>query len=1182
MVEYGRVKAANFTNFVRYVIVRANMGLADGMLLPDSTRDVTVIDPLNDGVNRRCQWSSSGPLYASGYCRNIIVSFIAKLNAGVAAGTRGDGILHSFLGGSFSSPNVEREFVIDDSTPTNEVFAIHPEVLPRMFNTRIIMTIPLKDANGNTYTQACSMTLVEGYFGQGYVHGNSPEPFLLPETIVKTAGYFEEDPNINRDILYQSIASRIYPEKQGGTRQNLSSFWQKAFMAIPKNQRFIDIWWSCGNSFVTRDSGVSGTTWPPSAPRFEGTNQILNGDIQVKIIGPRVGGMWKTSGIKNFAEVYDAVQDSWTTTFNVTDVDTSVANHITSRYNDGASTPVIRFTLFFENGSMSGDDTTTRDALVNFSDSSSWVTPICSTWPNVEASYGPYGSIPARPGNGNIPANSLISSDATARVGCANLAYDDWNYYQDGVMLKNQKYGFDPYGGATAGYPCFFVKGWPFARSGFPDLRGRIRDTYFDCWRPTKFYEEDVNPIEIENYYQRANINNSPRALSDIVFFGSRPHFINGNAIQPNSIYQCKLGKNTGRGANLVSKRNAAAPYVDNVTPRDLEHDHSDDVPFTLLLSADIGIQYFIIPHWINACLCNKPHRDGAYAATLSRQNSTVYGYTNSAMTYGVPRSEARWVGMTSSLYWVTGDIRLIKKFLLRKETIYLLEIPVGNQANLYATPGSKAVGMHLNKELVTHALGSDFNGTYFQAGTVYNPWQALLLPQFLLGIHRALTLSDVSALDLSEINDPNNYKDLAEHAREIKQDILWPICRAFVLHGIVKTSATDNKYVPFEAIDYFWDPNQIGKALPTNIKNQAVARGRPSSINPATNRPYFKLGTDWHYKWTINAVIIAYELASEYSDLTVLDEAKKMLTAADGGYSLTNQAVLNSRGWGSGTNENDVEVAAVIPNPFKTRDSTVIYFEVDFDGSSSMNVQLINNDLVTVNLDGIGFLLINEAGIFPIETDQFITPLFDGVGTLSISALTVGVAQIIVANFSGELSLSANLSNTAPILPYVEDIVFSGQSFFTRMYLYVNDNLPEGTKVFNLYGLIQFVRRYSVSKVGYKTPSQNLEFGNNETIVLNITIDTSQSSEDISLYVFSSIEWLIYENSTNPAILLQKNLSDGITIINDTNLILRIDSGELEDYLGRFKHVLYGISSDGSRYTILNGSVTLEESIPL
>lgn len=1203
MTSYGSVNAANFTSKERTVTIRTTIGVPDLVFLPsqrNSTNNgLTVVDPMHDGVDRRCQWVPFGPLYKSGYCRNITVSFRAKLAAGVVKASRSDDIPHNYYGGSYAAAGTARSFSLTDGSNTATEFAYHSAVSGMFTATTFKLELSLiEKSTGRIIPMACSMNLLSGNFGEDY---NPSSGVLTNARVSLPATAFEADSSGFAECSHASVRSRIYPEYQGGSASTCSSFYQELYYRATTNDRQVDIWYSFGNSFTTKDPGFTSAPWPPSMPRYVDTEQKISGDVKLTVTGPRVLGTWENSMVKSYTETYDAVSNSYTTVI----VFMSTSDAAFGAYpdlSDGWALPVFRATLFYRTGSLTTDETNTRDALIEGQiNGNAWVTPVFASWPSVEATYGPWGAIPARPGNGNIPSNSWITNDATAFASAGKIANDDYNYYTGSrAWYVQQKYGFATYGGNAGGFPVFHQKGWVLGRSGFPDMRGKIRDAYGTLNRPRNFKEEDGTTINPYNYRSKSQLNTSPKAISDLMFWSGRPHILSNGEVQPYPDRATGLGKRAPRGPSIVSAlRSNLSNYNPSWSPHDAEHWIEDDVIFATLLSSDIGLQYMVVPHLVVGALAMKPIRDGVWTARtqgFTRQNSAVIGYTNSALCYGLPRSEARCsVATPIGLYWITGDQRILRKLLLRKTTLWQGAIPYEDYPNLYnqANWQSTETGWMYEHGMGTHALGDAFSGSPLSGHNCYNPWQALILPQYLYALVRALNLCYTDDLDMTDVNAVGEERPIDNHAFELKV-MLYYLCKAYAFNGFCYSSSTNFKYIPFAVIDWTWqgrDANNRainpGAALPAAIKNLPADASGHSPINPTTGLPYWLIGAGWHFVWTVNAIIIGWELASEFGDTETMAQCATLLNSAAGGYDFS-LATQDTWGWGNGINENVVEVCAVISDPFKSRTTPYINLAtITIQGNTTVNGNDLTLDIIdltaTINgsttVDG-GNLDFTEGYIDFVHT---LDGMYTHVTLNEISVVDVEWTELAIETTTINCSTIVQPTGDDPELVGTSNTVLptttmAGTTTISSRLAIITNILSAET-----YYLSGIMETYKSIKVAVKFPmpakNQTFELVQGNDALLKITLTAILDTDALDLTAISGITWKLYSAGNRDNVWIIKTLDNGITVTESDMFEITIDNVDTLTLRDLYEHECF-INYGGKIYTLFTGRCRIIPSV--
>lgn len=1196
-MEYGRCYAANFTAHEREVTIRTNIGLADGKLLPGSTSNVTVEDPMNDGVNRRCQWWPFGPLYKSGYCRNITVQFRAKLDAGTPGGI---GTNHSTLGGSYSVAGAPREFVISDVTPTNTAFTFQDVVLSMLPNTTMVLTVPLDNQDGTKTVLKTSMTLASGSFGQSY---NQITDVLGTSQFEQPAAIIESDQinSTNADSITYRVASRAYPEfvtgsdttRRPGNKFEHHSFWQECAFRLNSGKRDVDVWWWFGNSFITRDDASQ--SWPPSLPRATHTNQYIADDITLEIYGPRVCGLWATASIIEETES-ETSTGFWYTKLTLNSL-TAAKDLGFSRYphfNDGVAFPPIRMTFFYDNvnGSyaLSPIETSTLAALTADKSGSAWVTAVGSTWKAQEQSYGPYGSIPGRPGEENIPANTWIYDDTTAFKMAGNYAHRVWNTFQNRKPYQIQVFGFSPNGGATAGHPCFCTKMWPMARTGFPDMRGMIFDCYLESNRCNKFKEENVDSIDPSNYINEALLiqpetgqTQKPEPITQLAYWVGRPHIESSGARIPTD--QCHaLGKRQSRGRNHVAIRSDGGGIAESWYPHDVQHIGIDEFIFTYLLTADIGLQYLIKPFHVAVALATRPHREGVWNADqynngrLKRGMTSKWGWTNSAMICGdwSPRGEGRGaIGSTMHLWWVTGDQRLLRKCMLRKETIYKRpesDEPGGYPTNVWADPAATDHGIWRTPDFKMIHRGEDFGGRPLNRNQCYQPWQVLLWTWYSWSWVRALRLADTSTMDWSDITSPLVAPMTAEeHANEL-EDIIYEQTKAMVDHGFqFRNTGAGNQWIPYGAVHLNWDPAEFGKALPAAVKNVS-----PPPTNPNTGLPYFSEAAYWHFVWIVGAPIIGWEIASSRGDTEYMNKFAQLLDPTVGGYSIR-PASDSWYGWETNINDNSIEYAAVVPDPFKNRNGTPTYnLNSVIAGSTNITAGSISgtwslpNKTIQGNTTILGSVTVAGGTVWDVGPTTIIGSTSFTIAE-PIKPTDIIFAEVAVGpstlNGATTITGSTSLIDTRQLGPHY----IAGSTQFTRNVITWYKDVPFDS-VFTLSGKYQY-NYYIKSKVG-KMPQkyQTLEIFEGNSSLINVNVEFEPGYDD-AIIAANQVKWYM-ANKPKGTVYVSKDLSDGLTIYDSNVIRIEIDSDDTLDLNGDYYHELYITDTTGKVITLMTGKI--------
>lgn len=1232
-MEYGRVRVANFVPEARTAIARCNIGLLDRQIHPDdiaSTLNVTAIDPLNDGVDRTVQWVPYGPLYASGYCRNITVTFKVALAAGVALASRSDDLDHPYFGGNFSVAGTDREIVISDAASTPGTMTIHPDVLAHMANARFILKVPLianGAATGTAVTYACSMNLLSGGFGEYYNRSND-QLYTGHESIYLPAGVFEADTRGAGQCYHSAVASRFYPEYQGSTKEAVNSFWQKAYTRIPSNERYVDVWWSFGNSFVTRDNNDASVTWPLSGPRCLTGTQYFSGDITLTVIGPRVCGMWETGGVKSKTESYNATTEDWTTVFVLVSSTGDLEHARFPHFGIGASFPVLRFSLFFDKGTLTSSDEDNLAALIHSVNGDTWVTAN-SSWGNVEHAYGPFGSVPARPGNDTIPSNAFINSDATAYTRCGNLSYVGMAHYQDRILTKDPLYGFPASTGASSALAVYWQKAWPWSRTGFPDLRARIRDAYAHCWRSDKHYEEDVVPIDIDNYKNKSQRRNAvPKPTCDIILYGGVPHTDLDGDIQPNANEFVKLGR------MFNPRKHAAYAYngnhVEGWGAMDYQHADYSDLCFADTLTADIGLHYFLIPHLVTNALCSKPHRDGYWTAKASYDlaptsptsgwspaNTTTWGYTNTVVLYGIPRDEGRggWTAPVQAFY-CSGDVRIIRKLLLRKETVWMAPEQVGYLGNLYDTSNYERAahffkhGVYRTTNIKTHVLGEDFNNN-LPGSISYNPMYSFWGMPWFWAFLRALRYLDMSAVDLTDVSDPRTTaKSIADHAEEFS-DILYEFCQSFLDHALVRNSATGGRYHMLQCIAWFTDRvggvdvAGGGQGLPPAIKALPVVpgySGGPSGlypINPATGLVWAIIPGYSYIYYSSNALIIGYELAVERADTDYIERFADVLDSTNGRGILFGNTPLLRQGWDFGFNgeHSPVESMAVVPQAMRDRTSlTYMISAHTLDGATTFPVIDLSFDfyLPAITLDGstefpdnsitvgeglvdLGSVNLSGSTSFtwaePIDPGDVEFPNVDAEAT----ALT-GATVFIGAPYGGTTpgTKPADPDVVGGAQPYIEATALASSTNFTRSFLTLINRL-DGVGVFN-YRIVGSLLEdtYLTANItdGMPAKNQTFELFAGNTNLITVTVSHATPSKVLDLSTFDDIVWVLKSRVDGDDNLIKKSLGAGVSVLNETQFTVELAKEDTQRLRDKYYHECYVTNEDGEQYTLCIGYV--------
>lgn len=988
MVTYGSLRCANFTDSRREDIWRAVIGLNKGELFPDDkdVKNVTAVNPLNDGVNRRVTWFPQGPLWDDGSCRNIVVTFVAALNAGVAKASRGDALTYDYFGGDFTNPNIARDIAITDDTPTVTNFSIHPNVLSRLNAFRMSLDVTVVDVT--QFFQYNDPVHITNTIGIG--HDANNEGRTQPVEL--------DGPNAS--VTSAVVSGRVLSETVGGDATKHHSPWQEAVYSIGHNQPWIDVYWWWGQYHITKDY-VSYNS-PHDDPRCMYGDGALakDQDITLTIRGPKLTCFWGDRVVRRVERTWDAATSEWVNVIVLAAVrngggwPTSIGNqvpsnwdptqhdpkfYIRSQINAAGAYPCIRFKLFFDEAyggtPLTANEQSTLDAFEGvggvFNDGpDTCIYQIATNWFEKQRSYGSFGALPDYPGSSNVPGNfaslneayiaALQMSDQTFRDVSYNNTGPAEKYFnpriRDRAFWHDPIFAFPPYGGASAGYVGFGTKLWPWARTAAPDLR-----IWEDAFRmePMRTYQYKYRDGSCLDYRQHRNIsgtapaNHSPRRMSDIFFvnfrlflpardyatsFGPWPGSNRGDCL---GTFQSGRPA-PGGGSFSISyveyrARNPGAVWGDAYeyactkgewSTYDNEHTCLPPLEYFYQITGDIWFKFCELPLIESVLATTKPYLDGYFSVT---EHGSSVGRTTT-WSISEPRSEGRACGAVAQGYFMSGNEDLVQSLLWRNDTLW--EQPDAIETGRYTiTPDFRL--------LLPNATDARPN---------------------ILTQNRVFGFLDSASIDTKVVNFNSPGSGVPNPFRQAigfkpwecglfpwnMQRLYFALSDLYVRNtldpsGSYRTTIgdhilrqalpyaqncykhpwTNNKYNVFEVIDSLWHPT-IGKNADFSNPGFTEQPSGPlnSVINPRTNRQYCAWDTRTWGYIWTVASVVAAYEIAKERNLPVFEDALARVI----NYSEGGLWVYdyNRWGWENCTNSDRlaIEYYAVVPDVYKDRTS--------------------------------------------------------------------------------------------------------------------------------------------------------------------------------------------------------------------------------------------------------------------
>ena len=1215
MTTFGTVRCVNYVDSARTDTWRTNLPLLKGELFPNSGVVLYAVDPMNDGVDRRIKWLPDGPLYDDGSCQRITVEFQCKLAAGIAKASRSDGLNHAFYGGDFSIAGTAREIDIVDSSGTSTLFSHHGALSggAALGQTQFVFEVPLKHrVNGPDLRLKTEMNLINGGFLQTLdANGNLTGGRRIDSFIVEEASAYD-------DAVWSIIRSRGYPEYQGGTKEDYASFWQEAAYRVSRNSRFVDVIWWAGNSFVCRDGEYQSNQDRQLRRRPTRAQSLVDEDeFTLTIQGPLVTKIWGDRVVVSITRTL-VPGTGWLNTIVLGSTKDSVDPKYKRNPNwpEGAAYPPLSFTLCYDENfaatfSMSSSELATLDAYEGiggvFADAGvSEISPVSVDWYAKESAYGPYGAVADRPGSSNIPGD--FSTDYEAYEAAANLhlaiyqndppfgphyggVYPYAGDLHDRLFWHEGFFGFVGYGGATSGLASFHNKYWPVARAGIADMRAMQDTAYSDACR-FYFHKEEGGQGLLDsqhNDYATRAPNNDPISKTDILVYNNRIQF--GS---PDTKYD-RLGQSSDNPRTFPAHAGLGGSgdplYSGNWLTPDSEHTNWGHIVYYYILSGDPAIK-FLYKNNIQSITRNMlgPYLDGDDAAPSRTRMSRTSIWFNGGT---IPRVDARSVGESVACYWLFGDITTIENFMLRIRTVYEKPDPVelgpnspgtnypyhrdwggSSEASDYTTqPNDMGVFDSDGIDLVTHRLGiCDLRGVPSDYVLGYRPWQAMMFPWHIYRLYRALTTT--SAASLSE----------APARAAALKEILKKICYGYVLYGFLKRPWNGNRWIPYNWIDWTWDPTRPGRAPDMSIPGFSAAPASGSDVppqstwNPVTGRPYCIYGSTWHFAWTYGTVQLAYEFAQEDGRADVTAKCIELLDPAQGGLG-PDEPSNTYFGWGRCYNDGEsiVQYGMIIPDPFKTRNSTDRVLRGSVNGTSSITGELYQAVIglgpatltCTSNIQGslgqAGNSFINLSGTVNGFTTIGLAEPVGGIGVYTaepISGTVTGTSLIVgtLVNDTEYGNISGTVTGTSQI---VRGIL---QAFRAADLL----------DTYSFEAVFQTEFNYLIQLETMPAKNQSFETfrGNKARLQFVLTSrDTSTPTDILDTVVY----WYLSASKGGSA-LVAKSTDTGITI-NGNIITVLLDTADTQDLQGVYYHELRA-DINGELTTLAVGRVTIQESI--
>lgn len=919
---------------------------------------------------------------------------------------------------------------------------------------------------------------------------------------------------------------------------------------------------------------ISGVAVPPGAPEINGTHYFCE-----QIVTPNPSPP-PTSFFNSFAIRLDTRSVTGTYTGGSVVIK---HRHVAAGFNfrfdrnrylfSNGNAQVIEGVILFEGGSPSALELSTFDAEKDQSGAAPLLA-MSVDWGDVSnrPSYGPFGTVAERPGNGNIPSNSRVFSDATAFRWACQKAHDEYAEFENNNNKHSQRdpwtltlHGVQATSNIT-GANLFNTTLWHLARTGCPDHRAVTISMYQEFIRARHFYEESVEPFNPSDHTDRVNGNPAPADLvSTVVYDAETPFFSGGSSSNMGpwlgGFFGDRLGKNSRTDGTSYPNNN---PFVHNQgtvpwSVLDKDHTSVNGACFAIQLTGNRFGLFGLIPHLIASCLCMRPNVTKAIWEKFRGTKNAIFDYT-------AARGEARFNRMLTHVYSVSGDPRLINRmegrldWLLGRTPEYLGEKGGGTGSGI--TLSAETVLMSFDTP-PTIAGGQLAFGNISGLTSSWTHWMEGLNPAAWYSIYKMLLLKDSPTAQIAA----------AEYL-----DILYRSSEKNVLGGYGSPTATGTsswKILPY--IHWAWNINPVtkqgvwGKRLSENNQPGAYRRQSPGSnlslINPITGEIYVLYNVDGVGDWICPEALLAFEYAQLTGNSTLATKAKDIIDDLMGDY-------FSPDRWGWEGHTGLIDYSSVMPNQFKTRSvssktavvtmigtgtvTTASHYHKDMgmQGTGSMviaAVKVANVHHVSADIAGTGILTSN----FPVGDPPAPTPKI--TSTITADPIT----------FQGEGEVVATARKI--LGPTVHEATVSMEGSATINVLYTR----LGTTFINTVKLQGVLQTKRIIKVREPMPKEDVNFplyaGNHLELEVNIS---DENGDDLNITGAAQIEWLMQRSVSDPSDRVFKNVGNGITMGAAINqFLVEILPDDTQGLDGPFYHEAE-IELSGKDTTVLVGSI--------
>lgn len=902
-------------------------------------------------------------------------------------------------------------------------------------------------------------------------------------------------------------------------------------LEVTSNSPIVRYWLKVGNSLVTADTPQN-TEYANDNPLVSFYNTTTHGPgtygVFVTCIGPEISVEHEPVKVANRTMTGPPTLRS--TTLQIFDPD-NVSRGNMENWADGSHMSITG-AMVFRNGSPSASETASMDAAMQ---ERLW--GIATDWKTKEQTWGVLGALPDR------PSNSLVYDAATALSQCIRM---EQQHYTDATGHGFDPIQFERYGnscyisndapGDTASQGSFswIPKLWPWALANCARLRVANYWVQQEWLRPMWYVDRGG-----DSWTPEGHRSNDPNRYTDVFIWTGRPFVGNSGSIQKYPTDADLLGKRGRLGYRTHWSEVFGFPK---------EHDQHNTLFGYVLLTGD----------WMAIEQC----RDLRHIEMASFQHSSLGGLRNITVDgVGVPRALGRGVQSITVLADILDDQTLIDRAKLVASD-YLNSFYKTAQV---PNPVCKSYTYETNTDECRNYVSASVGG-----GPSYYTWQDSLAMPGWVHLYKVLPPSDpVYNQVITEMITMMPTQALYAW-RMPGQGVntgQWLTCYG---GSPIREDIYPNRWYMPKAIRWEWDSNPLGTPVPSN-----EFRANVIDINSAADI------------WCMTALVVGWEIASLLHDTLWAARCRQILNDLLPVGPVGEEGRAGAYGFGDYPVNNVQEFAYVWPNAIKTRDLGISELQVSIQGTGTLAPSLARSPLaLSVTIEGTsshpGLALSNTTGGATRQL-EFGT-VIDPDGTVIVKTGLGDLAPNLVILPPNEKEFSVTFTgNLGDILPVLR--------LFTALQLTVTIS-GVGDIDFTRLGVIRpTLERYQVSGSVQPTHPINIVIGDqmineNESFRLfagnTASFNVSVSDQNGSAYGLenvTAIQWILSQNNT---VVTTKSLSSGISVtsIPGGTFDIMLLNTDTVGRSGPHKHECHITLTDGSRYTLFTGELTLQATM--